>query len=77
MPGQRRLPQCDQDKRANRGQQEKEGRTGPHYHQQDCSGAGREFQVPWWQYHQQTIMVQTYQDSHEECKTTPFPPQET
>jgi hypothetical protein len=39
--------------------------------------ASREFQVPWCPHHQQTIMVQTHQDtcSCEEGMTTPFPPQ--
>ena len=37
-----------------------------------CSGAGREFQVPWCPHHQRTIMVQTHQDSREEGTTTPF-----
>jgi hypothetical protein len=42
-----------------------------------CSGAGREFQVPWCPHHQQTIMVQTHLDSREEGTTKTFPPQET
>ena len=33
-----------------------------------------EFQVPWCPHHQQTIMVQTHQESCEEGTTTPFPP---
>jgi hypothetical protein len=36
-------------------------------------GAGREFQAPWCPHHQQTIMVQTHQDSCEEGTTKPFP----
>jgi hypothetical protein len=38
-----------------------------------CCGVGREFQVPWGPHHQQTIMSQTHQDSHEEDTTKPFP----
>jgi hypothetical protein len=37
----------------------------------------REFQVPWCPHHQQTIMVQTHQESREEGMTTPIPTQET
>ena len=61
-----------QDKGADRGLQEKAGRTGPHSHQRGCSGAGWEVQVPSFPYHQWTIMVQTYQHSREEGRTTPF-----
>ena len=43
----------------------------------NCSGAGREFQVPWCPRHQQTIMVQTHQDSHEEGTTKPISPKES
>ena len=42
-----------------------------------CSGAGREFQVPWCAHHQLTIMVQTHQGSREEGMVTHFPHQET
>ena len=42
-----------------------------------CSGTGREFQDPWCPHHQQTIMVQTHQDSREEGTTKSIPPQET
>ena len=38
---------------------------------------GREFQGPLSRHHQQTIMVQTHQDSREEGTTAPFGPQET
>ena len=38
-----------------------------------CSGAGREFQVPWCPHHQRAIMVQTHQDRREEGMTTLFP----
>jgi hypothetical protein len=65
------LPQCEQDKGADRGLQEKVSQTGPHKHRQGCSRAGLELQVPWCPLHQRTIMVQTYQDCCEEG-TTPF-----
>uniref|UniRef100_A0A673Y8N5 Reverse transcriptase domain-containing protein n=1 Tax=Salmo trutta TaxID=8032 RepID=A0A673Y8N5_SALTR len=76
VPGQQPLPQREQDKGDYRGLQEKEGRTRRHSHQRGCSGADREFQVPWCPHHQQTTMVQTHQDSREEGTTMPFPPQE-
>ena len=53
----------------------KGGQSMPHSHWRGCSGAGWELQVPWRPYHQQTIMVQTHQDSREEGTTTPIPPQ--
>ena len=40
LPGQQSLPQHEQDKEADRGLQEKEGRTLPHSHRPGCSGAG-------------------------------------
>ena len=43
----------------------------------DGAGVEREFQVPWCPHHQQTMMVVTYQDSHEEGMKKHFPPQET
>ena len=44
-------PQRQQDKLADCGLQEIEGRARPHAHQQGCSGAGRELQNPWFPHH--------------------------
>jgi hypothetical protein len=54
VPGQQPLRQRQQDKKADR-QQDKEaeikGRECPHSHQPDCSGVGRELQVPLCPHH--------------------------